>query len=301
MFFLKRDILIFMKKGIIMLNAFASSEGQEYQVSRFMEEFSKLGIETQSIRNIGSVYIEENGSIISNLPEADFILYLDKDIHIATLLEKYGYKLFNTARSIAVSDDKMDTYIALTKSGINMPVTVPAPLCYNLKIDDHEFISYVLGKLGLPMVVKECYGSFGKQVHLVESVEQLIDVRKSMIDRKHLYQQFIGSSYGFDTRVIVIGGKAFAWFKRFNTADFRSNIELGGSGEICELSDEYRECAEKAANMLNLQYCGIDLLRGSNGEPVLCEVNSNAFFRGIERVTGKNVAKAYCELINSKI
>ena len=284
-----------------MLNAFASSEGQEYQINRFTEEFSKLSVEISVVRNIGSVYIDEDGSIVSNLPKADFILYLDKDIHIATLLEKCGYKLFNSARSIALSDDKMDTYITLTNSGINMPVTVPAPLCYNLNVDDHDFITYVLGKLGLPMVMKECYGSFGKQVHLVETKEQLITVRINMIDRKHLYQQFIGSSYGFDTRVIVIGGKVYAWFKRFNNTDFRSNIELGGSGEICELSEDYRECAEKAASILNLEYCGVDLLHGRDGEPVLCEVNSNAFFRGIERVTGKNVAKAYCELIKSKI
>ena len=48
--------------------------------------------------------------------------------------------------------------------------------------------------------------------------------------------------------------------------------------------------------MLNLDYCGVDLLYGEDG-PVLCEVNSNAFFEGLEAATGVNVAKLYAEYI----
>lgn len=289
-----------MKNGIIVINAFADNEGQQYQTSRFAEEFSRLGIATQILRNTCSAYINSSGGVVSRLPEADFVLYLDKDIHIASMLEKAGYRLFNPPQSIAMSDDKMETYIALSGSGIRMPKTVPSPLCYNLKIDDRAFVDYVTKELAYPIIIKECYGSFGKQVHLVNTREELAAVRESMIDRKHLYQELIKSSYGFDTRVVVVGGDAFAWFRRFNSRDFRSNIELGGSGAECELTPAFRECAEKAARILNLDYCGVDILTGENGEPVLCEVNSNAFFRGIERVTGKNVAKAYCELIDFK-
>lgn len=289
-----------MKNGIILINAFASNEGQEYQTSRFAEEFSRLGIQTQLIRNTASVYLDRDGEVVSRLPKASFILYIDKDIHIAVMLERAGYRLFNPARSIALSDDKMDTYITLSQNGIKMPKTVPSPLCYSLVIDDRAFVDYVSGELGFPVIIKECYGSFGKQVHLVENKEQLAAVRKSIIDRKHLYQELIKSSYGFDMRVIVIGGKVFAWFRRFNKHDFRSNIELGGSGEVCGLPDAFGECAEKVAKILNLDYCGVDILTGEQGEPIICEVNSNAFFRGIERVTGKNVAQAYCRLIDKK-
>ncbi|MDE6667605.1 MAG: RimK family alpha-L-glutamate ligase, partial [Clostridia bacterium] len=48
-------------------------------------------------------------------------------------------------------------------------------------------------------------------------------------------------------------------------------------------------------------YCGIDVLYGENGGYLVCEVNSNAFFGGIERVTGVNVARLYAEYICSKI
>lgn len=57
---------------------------------------------------------------------------------------------------------------------------------------------------------------------------------------------------------------------------------------------------KKVSDILNLDYWGIDILFGPNGYPI-CEVNSNAFFGGIEKVTDKNVAKAYSEYIYSQI
>ena len=40
---------------------------------------------------------------------------------------------------------------------------------------------------------------------------------------------------------------------------------------------------------------------GKSGEPVLCEVNSNAFFTTMEEVCNVNVAKAYAEHIVSAV
>ena len=55
--------------------------------------------------------------------------------------------------------------------------------------------------------------------------------------------------------------------------------------------------AERVAEILGLDYCACDLLIGSDGEPILTEVNSNAFFAEGERVTGVDVAGAYAEYI----
>ena len=46
---------------------------------------------------------------------------------------------------------------------------------------------------------------------------------------------------------------------------------------------------------------GIDLLIGESGEPIVCEVNSNAYFSTMDEVAGVNVAKRYAEHIVSKI
>ena len=62
-----------------------------------------------------------------------------------------------------------------------------------------------------------------------------------------------------------------------------------------ELPDEYLKVAEKCASILGLDYCGVDILEGPNGEPIVSEVNSNAFYEGIEKTTGVNVAGCYVD------
>ena len=94
-------------------------------------------------------------------------------------------------------------------------------------------------------------------------------------------------------RVIVVGGKAIGAMERVaQKGEFRSNIELGGVGQKIAASEAYLHAAECAAKTLGLDYCGVDLLETASG-PVVCEVNSNAFFEGFESVTGVDVAAAY--------
>ena len=62
-----------------------------------------------------------------------------------------------------------------------------------------------------------------------------------------------------------------------------------------------KEVPLKVAFALKLDYCGIDFLLKKDGNFVLCEVNSNAFFSGFEKVTGVNVAKEYAEYIIKKL
>ena len=105
------------------------------------------------------------------------------------------------------------------------------------------------------------------------------------------------SCEGVDVRVIVIGGKTVASMERRNKDDFRSNVAQGGCGVKIDLPENFQIVAESCAEILGLDYCGVDLLYGNDGEPYVCEVNSNAFFGGIEEATGVNVAKLYAEHI----
>ena len=96
---------------------------------------------------------------------------------------------------------------------------------------------------------------------------------------------------------MVIGGKAVAAMRRVaKEGEFRSNIELGGVGEKAELTSLLSLAAEGCAKALGLDYCGVDLLKTKDGYAV-CEVNSNAFFEGLEAATGVDIAAAYAEYI----
>jgi RimK family alpha-L-glutamate ligase len=289
-----------MKKGAVIINAYTQSGGQLNQIKRLEEEFWRLGVSLNVFRNRFVSCIKE-GDVKNSIGKADFVVYLDKDKYYARLLEKAGYRLFNSANAIELSDDKMLTYITLAKSGIKIPDTVSCPLNYSNVDKDGEFLQSVIEFLGFPLIVKNCHGSLGAQVYKIDGQEQLMEIYEHLMRLPHLYQRYLKSSYGKDCRAIVIDGQAVASMNRVNTSDFRSNLEQGGVGEKCDLTEEQKFVAEKSAKILGLEYCGIDLLYGDKGQPVFCEANANAFFKGIERVTGTNVAGRLAEYIYGEV
>lgn len=291
-------------KGLILMNAYPNGEKFYTQSRRIAEELEKLGVQTDIVKN-GELYcqMDANGEIVC--PQSDqyaFAVYLDKDKYLGQALEKSGLRLFNGAKQVEVCDDKMTTYLALEKSGLKLIPTIPAPLCYtpNAKVDTC-FLEKVAAKLGFPMVVKTSFGSLGKGVHLVRGMEELREIAQKFLYTPHVYQKFLKSSAGRDIRIIVVGGKAIGAIERIAQAgEFRSNVELGGKACKISPSPEYISAAEKAAETLNLDYCGVDLLQTEEG-PVVCEVNSNAFFEGMEKATGINIAETYAKYILSKL
>ncbi len=284
-------------KILIVVNAYIKNHSQIRQAERICEELKALGADCEVVRNIHLAEIKE-GKVKGK--ECEKCVFLDKDKAAARLLEKSGVKLFNTAEAIEVCDDKMLTHIALANSGILMPDTVYAPLCYYADADiDMKFLDDVADKLGFPLVGKLCYGSLGSGVTLIKDVAQLKVYENENKLKAHFYQKFVGKG-GEDIRVIVVGGKYVCSMKRSNLNDFRSNIELGGKGQKFDADREIIELCEKTASILELDYCGIDVLMDTDGSPYICEVNSNAFFAEAERVCGINIAKKYAELIIAK-
>lgn len=280
-------------KGIVLLNAYTKSAGANRQASRIAEELNALGVQTEMRLN-GAFDADIFSSRVRLAQKPDFVVYLDKDKYLSRLWEKEGVRLFNSADGVEVCDDKMLTYIALANGGVEIPDTLPSPLCYypDARVRE-EYCRVVEERLGYPLVVKKSFGSWGMDVNLIQNFAELTKIAEEYKLFPHLYQKYIAAKRGEDTRVLVIGGKAVAAMRRRNDGDFRSNIELGGRGYPAEITKSYREISERAARLLSLDYCGIDLLEGEDGRPIVCEVNSNAFFNEAEKVTGVNIAGAY--------
>ncbi len=288
-------------KGLVIINGYPAGEKFLRQGERIAAELTRLGAPTTVVKN-GDVYalLERKGK--ASCPAIrgyDFAVYLDKDKYLGRAIEQ-AVPLFNCAKAVEICDDKCATYQALEGSGVERIRTIPAPLCYTQGASPSEsFLRAVADTLGFPLVAKKSYGSFGKGVQLVHGYDELLALEREWLYEPHSYQEYIAASAGRDIRVIVIGGKAVAAMERVAKAgEFRSNIELGGEGNAVDLPEGYRRTAERAAQWLGLDYCGVDLLEsGENG--VVCEINSNAFFEGIEGVTGVNIPKRYAEHIVS--
>ena len=286
--------------GLIIVNAYNETPQVRHQISRLKEEFSLLNVDISVVKNDQNLIYIKDGKTVINFKPVDFILYLDKDRYIASLLEKAGYRLFNRADAINICDDKMLTHIALINAGIKMPTTISSPLVYSPNFNDNHLLE-VEKVLSYPMIIKENYGSLGMQVYLVNNHEEAKELTRKIAQKPHIFQEFIASSKGLDYRLIVINHKVIAVMERKNEHSYLSNLASGGSAFKIDLPKEYLDMAIKASEILGLDYCGVDILKGYNNEPVLSEVNSNAFFEGIEKTTGINVARAYAEYIVSRV
>lgn len=274
----------------------------EYKITRFLEEFKKLGISLDVVKNDGTLAEIKDNDVYLNIPECDFVIYLDKDIYLARMLEKAGKRIFNKADFIKMCDDKMLTFIRCSNEGIAMPNTFAGPLVYSSILEPHlEFLDTIIDKLGFPMVIKKVYGSLGEGVFLVNSKDELITLYKDICHNPILFQRYVSSSKGKSIRVIVINGKVFGAFVRKNGGDFRSNFGTSAGSEKLENPKKYLDFAAKIAEKLDIEYAGIDLLDDDDGRLVMCEINSNAFFEEFEKTTGLNVAKAFAEMVKEKI
>ena len=300
---LNRDIIIFnVMYGVICVNPFLIPKESVYQAERLKDEFNKLGVKVDIVSDGYLRSLIENGKLKSELCVADFVVYLDKDKYLSGVLNNCGVKLFNSHSAIRLCDDKAETCIALGGSGLKIPKTIFGALCYSVDCEIADNAVKSIGRaLSFPLIVKESYGSMGKGIYKVDDEGQLRTIMEKIKLRPHLFQEYISIKVGVDVRVIVIGGKAVAAMERRNENDFRSNVARGGLGVKITLSEKFKTAAEKVATILGLDYCGVDLLYGADGEPYICEVNSNAFIGGIESVTGINVAKLYAEYIINKV
>ena len=278
-------------QGIILINSYYDAPEAMYQPRRLAEAFRALGVPVRILRG-DELPLRLVGGALAGKPQADFCIFLDKDKYRMRALEQAGMRLFNRREVIEACDDKMLTFLALAGRGVPMPDTVPGLLCYTpaAPVRD-ETLDFVERTLGYPVVVKECFGSLGKGVHLAEDRASLAALAERVKCMPHLFQRFEGRR-GEDVRAIVIGGKFVGAMLRRGAGDFRSNIGAGGSAQPYAADAALVSLSERVAHLLGADFCGVDLLFGKEGWTV-CEVNSNAFFGAFERVTGIDVAAEY--------
>ncbi len=232
----------------------------------------------------------------------DFILFWDKDVHLARLLENAGFRVFNSASSILRCDDKAMTYVCLQSKNIPMPKTILAPKTFtNIGYPQTEFLTGVVKKLGLPLVLKECFGSFGQQVYLIKTKAELVGKVKQLAGVPMVFQELIETSYGRDIRLNVVGDQVVASMLRYSTnGDFRSNLTLGGSMKAYTPSIQEEMLAIESVQCLGLDFGGVDILFGECG-PLVCEVNSNAHFQTTMACTGVNMAEKMMDYIWTRV
>lgn len=315
-----------MKQGWLIVNEYLDTEKFLEIRKLFLSGAMKINVRLLVYTNADFVVNLSDATVKSRAfdeGEPEFIIFYDKDITLASALEKMGYRLYNSADAIDVCDSKVKTAEKIAEYNLNckddeakilMPKTYKVPFTYeNIGIKDSysfDFLEYVEKDLceagggalsdAYPMVIKESNSSFGMGVHLAGSREEAVKLICEYGNKECIIQEYLSYSSGRDYRLQMVSDKCVCAMMRSNENDFRANITNGGKMSEYKPTDEDLSLARNVMKCLKLDFAGIDIMHDKSGRVVFLEANSNAHFKNIYDLTGINAAEKMIEYIVGK-
>ena len=211
-----------------------------------------------------------------------------RNLHSTAAIEGQGTKVVNCLNTGIFAGNKLFTHMLLQKAGVSTPNATVA--------FSKDSALEALEKNGFPKIIKPTVGSWGRMVSKIndmDAAEGIIDGREAMypIHQVHFLEEFVERPPR-DIRVIVIGDNVAAGIYR-NSGDgnWKTNTHLGGSAEICEISNELEDICIKAKDAVHGDIVGIDLMESKDKGMVVHEINNTTEFRNVVRVTGVDIPK----------
>ncbi|NHJ14600.1 MAG: RimK family alpha-L-glutamate ligase [Candidatus Thorarchaeota archaeon] len=212
----------------------------------------------------------------------------DQITYRISLLEHFedaGIYVMNPAYSFRRAKDKYATLTALNKAGIKVPRTfigenLEAAINFAEEVGD-VVIKPLIGARGLGSIRAGHTELTYRAMKFIHQLGQVIYVQE-MVEKPDR-----------DIRAFVIGGKLVGAMYRYlpegQEDEWRTNVHGGGRAEVAELDGEYTECALKVAEVLNLDYTGVDILESPDG-PCVIEANAAPSWSALSRVTNLDIA-----------
>jgi len=278
-----------------------------HTAQRITDESKKLGHEVFVVDILGAYISYENDTYkVFNINEdvgfdinsnntiaiiRGAVRFKDSYLDFLSQLEKIGICMVNSRETVSICADKYRTYLKLQEYGLTQPKTALIPSV------EHKDIAIEKIDTKYPIVMKTLAGSKGVGVLFVESersydsLVQLLHSQNPDIDL--LIQEHIKTDK--DIRVIVLGGLVIAAMERkVIEGDFRSNVSQGSKVASYKLSDLEIEQCLLASKAVNGVWTAVDFIPSEDPKtkpPYILEVNHSPGTAGIEKASGKNIAK----------
>lgn len=211
------------------------AERNRRYIDFYFEKCKEKGVEL-------SLEIAEEGIDFSHLPDIAIVRTMNPAL--SEKLEEMGVKVCNSSFISRIANDKWETFKYLNENGIRLPDTY-------LVTDSFTPPYY-------PMVLKPCMGKGGRDVEIVNNLEDFLAYRERV--REKTIAQRVVSDKGKDLRVYVVGNKIIKAMLRVSEKDFRSNFCLGGKAVEYELNPWEREEIEKVIALFDISYAGLDFI-----------------------------------------
>jgi ribosomal protein S6--L-glutamate ligase len=207
--------------------------------------------------------------------------------------EARGLRFVNAPSALAVAHEKSAAHSALLAAGLPVVPTVAV-------VRDADARAALAPLHGARFVVKTATGSSGRGVvtDLSRAEAERCAAAFAELCGPVLVQPQLGG--GVDRRLFVVDGRVVACMERRPGDGGRANHRVGAPAAPFEPSTTEVALARRATAALRLDVAGVDLLVGPDG-PLLLEVNTSPGLKGIETVTGRDVAGAILALASRRL
>lgn len=211
-------------------------------------------------------------------------------------LERLGVPVVNDARSIERTVDKGMASLMLHDAGLPTPPTwvCAAPEAARAIVDAEL-------QRGHALVQKPLFGSQGEGLRRIDPGQGNDELDSDRYNGLYYLQRFIDSGANcHDWRVLVAGSRAVAAMRREGTS-WINNVAVGAQVHPAVLQPEMRRLAELAAQVLGVDYGGVDILRDRDGAWWVIEVNSIPAWRGLQSVCRTSIAGRIADVIVARL
>lgn len=207
-------------------------------------------------------------------------------------LENLGVPVINAASAIERTVDKYYTSFLLADAGIPTPRT--------LVTEDFETALTACQEMG-DVVLKPLFGSEGKgMVRLADQETAYRVLRAWELNRYIYYIQEYLPHYQEDIRAFVVGNRVVAAMLRRGIA-WKTNVSQGATTTRVDLGPEMQALAVRAAQVIGLDYAGVDLMLAEDGKTYVLEINSIPGWRALQKITSENIASCIIENVLQKL
>ena len=277
-------------------------EGWHYQQLKLSLTKLNHSVDSACISDI-SIILNNNEAILENkgerLPKIDNIIVrfipggtLEEIVfylNILKILESMNVRVVNNASSIESTVDKLYTSYLLNNNNINCPKT------YVMRGQEaaSKFISNYHYESKL--IYKPLFGSQGDNIRLIEGSSDLdkLDNQTNI----YYFQEYLENRPNYDYRVLVINNKnniKYFYMTRYGDT-FVNNFSKGAKCVRENLNEKVIELAIKSSKLLNIDFCGVDIIE-HNKKYYVIEVNSIPAWKGLQKVESANISEYFTNL-----
>ena len=211
-------------------------------------------------------------------------------LNILKIFEEMGVRVINTAQKIESTVDKLYTSYFLSKNNIKTPDTFVFRGYEKAK----NFLDNEMSEKGV--VYKPLFGSQGDNVKLIKHSSELKEIDNS--SNIYYFQDYLDNTINHDYRILVIrNNDACKYFYMTRYGDtFINNVSKGGSCVKEPLNKAITDLALKASRLLNMSFCGIDIMSYNNINYII-EINSIPAWRGLQDVEEEIISDYFVNLL----